>query len=842
MIKIKLSYDPYHMTTSLNINGQNVKRVQRGYEKIHGFVKQSIPLQSWVDPIPFREWKGLLWEVIGNSGETKVEFHFRGREIDFKDFKESIERQSIDESKPYKVNVSFPNPRFAFNDAEILQKVDAAYALIQSPDFKKILDDKLLEVGPDSDLRRAYERLPEAYAEARDGEFRIVFSGMYTCGKSTIINAILGKNILPTRDGTCTSKVFKISHDAAVSFAKMSCVDEHGAVVVEEREYDEDALKKTFDRIFPRNENDTLLPSNPPTIATVLISTDMSRLYPEATSYNESTMNLVIIDTPGTSSGEGNMVENGQAHRDITKEVITSGKKEIVVLATSAIEDKDDSIQDYLDIVDESEPNGAYDQRFLFVLNKADACNLIRGETWEQKLRGIKNYYNGNKKRSIQNPRFFPTSALAALLVRTGQTKGDSGYGSIREKYYIADEENGGFFPSPTKQNYHFDEICSTSQAIKDKIAAEIAGLENSDLKPAEKRIKEIELHSGIVSLEMAIRDYIEKYAVPLKIQALLKTYKTIFDETKQLVTRTRDQAEKAAAAKKNAEDQKQQKERDQEEAQRTEESLKRIRSIIEGKEHRLDAIIEEFERSTVGSNTHIKSSMQVAIGEAGKRARAHAEESGVKEEIQKIIEEAANKIQKEINAQSAEGRKKAQDLEQEIKRFFSDIRSTIDFGNHFKIEYTTAFQGVNTKSILAIKNVEYEIRNPEYDSGWPIWRFFKRIWTPKTITREKINLDEIRNELWKIRAEFDQKVDAMTERAKNNLLNASEELKRNMRELERKITEYSQRLSRIKQNVERCSDDIAQMNAMQEEFQQYEHLLNLVAQYTDFGLSDEME
>ena len=88
-----------------------------------------------------------------------------------------------------------------------------AYKRICSEEFKQILDDKIFELGEDSQLVKEYNALEKKYQAAREDEFRIVFSGMYTCGKSTLINAILGKDILPTRDGTCTSKVFKISHN-----------------------------------------------------------------------------------------------------------------------------------------------------------------------------------------------------------------------------------------------------------------------------------------------------------------------------------------------------------------------------------------------------------------------------------------------------------------------------------------------------------------------------------------------------------------------------------------------------------------------------------------------------
>ena len=440
MIRVKIAYDPYHMKTSLNINGQNVKRVARGYERISNFVKQDIPLQSWIDPIPFQNWKGLLWEILGNSYENEVEFQFRGRKIDFLDLQEAMNAQS--EIGKYKVNVTFPEDKlsFCYDDQTILERAKTAYSLIQSESFKRILEDKLFEVGKDSELYAAYTDLEKRYKAAMDGEFRIVFSGMYTCGKSTIINAILGKEILPTRDGTCTSKVFKITHDPCVSFARMSCVDKDGKVVVEEQEYTEETLKSKFDAIFPRGDGDTLLPSNPPTIETVLISTSMESLYPQSASYQQDNMRIVVVDTPGTSSGEGNSAVDGTSHFDIAKGVIESGKKEIVVFATNATVDKDTSIIDFLKMVDEGDPHRAYDQRYLFVLNKADDCSLKSDESWPKKLKGIQSYYTDGGKRAIKNPRFFPTSALAAFLIRADRAKG-SEYGAIRENYYYYDED-----------------------------------------------------------------------------------------------------------------------------------------------------------------------------------------------------------------------------------------------------------------------------------------------------------------------------------------------------------------------------------------------------------------
>lgn len=41
-------------------------------------------------------------------------------------------------------------------------------------------------------------------------------------------------------------------------------------------------------------------------------------------------------------------------------------------------------------------------------------------------------------------------------------------------------------------------------------------------------------LHSGILSLEAAIRSYIEKYAFPIKMRKLLRAFKSILEEVNE--------------------------------------------------------------------------------------------------------------------------------------------------------------------------------------------------------------------------------------------------------------------------------------------------------------------
>lgn len=841
MVVIKIGFDPYHMKTSLNINGKNIKKDGEGYEKIQQYLKKDIPLQSWIDPISFQEWRGLLIEAIGNSNETEVECHFQGRELDFIDLKESFDRQSKKEfNGRYNISVQYPNPDFIYTDEEILERAEKAYKLICSEDFKQILDDKIFELREDSQLVKEYNALEKKYQAAREDEFRIVFSGMYTCGKSTLINAILGKDILPTRDGTCTSKVFKISHDPNVQYARMSCIDADGKVVVKEQEYTAESLHEAFEHIFPRGEDDELLPSVPETIETVLVSADMSSLYPKDATYNTSNMKLVIIDTPGTNSGEGNMVDDGKAHCEITKKVVQSSKKEIVVFATNASEDKDDSIQDFLDMVDEAGSQGAYDRRFLFVLNRADQCSLKPGETWEKKLRSIRNYYIG-KKRLIQNPRFFPISALAAFTVRRGLVKTND-YKKIEANYYSYDEDVEGFVAMDNKENYHFDEYCSTSQSIKDSIHSYIDVLPSSNLKPAERRQQEILFHSGVVSLEMAIRDYIAKYAFPLKIQELLNSYDTICKETKQLVSITSKKFDKAVRDLQDAQSKQKAEEEERTDANKTKASLEQVSTMVKEKKEKLDTIATDFNKNA-DEQVRYKREMVVAIGNAIDLAKKDPKSETVKSEVQKIVEDAAVQCRTAIDTQFSDSRKKAMALEKEVMDFFREIKSTVDLGDDFRIDLTTDFETLNTESILAVEDAHHSERNPELDRGFILFRPIKNLFIKKCIDcNDGIDIDKLIEVLETIYADFDTKIDEKFKEAKENLSNASDKLKSNMDKLEERIIKYADRLTRMKATIETITADVKTKSEYEARLKRYNALLASVQKYTSFDSIIEME
>jgi len=293
-------------------------------------------------------------------------------------------------------------------------------------------------------------------------------------------------------------------------------------------------------------------------VETIEVYTDLSGLYPDDVGKD---LNLVIIDTPGTDSARGNdtkkTVEESKrlsvkSHIEITKDVLKSKQKEMVILVS---DDKleDDNIVDLLNIIEESaeSDDGAFNDRFLFVMNMCDSLTYSnKGETLDNYIRNfvanIQKVPNSPRMRNIVNPRVFPISSGVALAVANGYTQKPDitesmtkkeelyGYyeGFCKKVYYYSPQELEGNFNQYKEQimtghksykNYCLEHKSSISEAVKREYSRKLAG----ELSIPER----IFIHSGVPALKCAIQDYIRSYAYPIKVRQLLNCFKDILEE-----------------------------------------------------------------------------------------------------------------------------------------------------------------------------------------------------------------------------------------------------------------------------------------------------------------------
>ena len=222
-----------------------------------------------------------------------------------------------------------------------------------------------------------------------------------------------------------------------------------------------------------------------------------------------------------------------------------------------------------------------------------------------------------------------------------------------------------------------------------------------------ELRKQNVLLHSGIISLEMAIQDYIERYAFPLKIQSLLNTYEIIYKEVGQYVDMASGFIEDAGKKLKSESDKQHSEEKKKESEERKQEKLQKVSNEIEKRKKLLERKCEDFTKSSYQKCNDINGQMSREIDKAKNLANA---KSKYKSEIEKkrdeiiaILEKADRDCCNAIKETFDEYGGKIQIIETEIKDFFDKIKEIVKIEG-FSVEFTTAYHAINAKSFSDIK------------------------------------------------------------------------------------------------------------------------------------------
>ncbi|MCR8894827.1 dynamin family protein [Bacteroides sp. ET336] len=181
------------------------------------------------------------------------------------------------------------------------------------------------------------------------GDFNLAVCGKVKNGKSSLINALIGKNILPVCNDVATSRAFKISNANEDSFFVVYSNGDKKAITVEElAQYGSQA---EIDNVGEIATNET--------IAYIQVNTKVDFL-PEGVS---------LIDTPGIGS-------TYPQHTNITKQYLRNSDAALFVMNPSPLEDIEIN---FLKEVAEITPS------IIFVTTKIDLCgNQVVNDTMER--------------------------------------------------------------------------------------------------------------------------------------------------------------------------------------------------------------------------------------------------------------------------------------------------------------------------------------------------------------------------------------------------------------------------------------------------------------------------
>ena len=351
----------------------------------------------------------------------------------------------------------------------------------------KIFSD--IQKGPIPELKD--KKIVNAFQKAKDSKFEINVVATMSSGKSTLINALLGQKIMPAANEATTATIVKIidTENAIAGIFDAIAYDKSGNEVDKIQNV---TLKKMTE--LNKNEN----------VSTI-------ELYGKIPFVSSVGMKLVLVDTPGPNNSRD------QSHREMTYRMLKNSDKNVILYVMNGTQLGIDDENNFLDFISDIMKEGGKQsrERFIFVANKMDSFNpkaVEEGGEGDKCIeRALCNAQKDLEKRGIDKPCLFPVSSLAALESRTDDDEPQALDSFIRrtQKYPC----------------FHFDnyyQFSHQSKSIKENIKSWLEQAETEG-KDGEKNIHEI--RTGIVNVEQAIDQYVNKYAKVIKVTDLVNSF-----------------------------------------------------------------------------------------------------------------------------------------------------------------------------------------------------------------------------------------------------------------------------------------------------------------------------
>lgn len=464
---VVLSHNPYTIESALRLNGSAA--APTWFEVI----TEGKRLQVWLD-----DFVELLWKHESSSLRDPLSFCFRGTEQDAYDVQDSLSNTC----EQRHIALDFTQEASGSPERK-LEELKELYAKAKTGPIK---DYRSL------DLEKEFNNITKA-------DFEVVVIGTMNSGKSTLLNAMLGEDLLPWRTEACTATILKIrDRDGQEGFVGQCFFNEDDSTwVLEEGKY-ANVTKAILDRWNRDDVAGVVVEGNIPNVS--------SREIP-----------LTFVDTPGRNN------ERNKNHGKRLQKFITDRKMPMVMYLIPAGNDTATDNHALLELVaGEMKRRGRQSSdRFMFIISRADEIDLDQSgisavhdcvTKWEEDLRKI----------GIRQPRIYPISAKAALLIRmnTSSQKLTSDKQSdlinLLNKLLRSDEGR------PTRD---FNQYMKLSSFVRDTIEQRV---EVARKRKDKKKLAE--LYSGLPAIELVMQEYMDKYAFPARIHDAASQFKETID------------------------------------------------------------------------------------------------------------------------------------------------------------------------------------------------------------------------------------------------------------------------------------------------------------------------
>ncbi len=482
MTQVFVKYNPYRLETVIKVNGNEIETDSTLYKLVKG--KR---LQEWVGKFP-----EMLKNEL-NSCDFDIEFY--GMDLDWDDFEDSFNN-----AKYRKVINNFELEFIeGKSDDDIKDKIVSVFKDLTEGPIDDFRDPKLL---------RAFESIDKEV-------FPINVIATMSSGKSTLVNALLEKKLMPSKNEACTAIITEILDNDGDFFA---------TVYNHQDEIIENIPELTYEIMDELNNNDN--------VHKISAEGDIPFL-------DSKSIALMLVDTPGPNNSQN------QAHKNTTYSAINNGSNSLIlyVLNGTQLSTNDDaSLLSY--VAEQIEKGGKQVRdRFLFVINKMDGFNPDEEDIGKAVL-SAKNYL---ARYGIEDPQIFPCSAYTALNIKTYfKDINIDELSRVQQKQLPSEAKDT--LPMIDKfidyETMHLEKYSTLSPSAQRELDYKLKQAEdNNDTK------EQALIHCGIYSIEAAITSYVKKYAKTKKVKDLVESFQEVLESNKTLVNAKKKVAtdEKAA-------------------------------------------------------------------------------------------------------------------------------------------------------------------------------------------------------------------------------------------------------------------------------------------------------
>lgn len=477
MTKVYLKHNPY-----------SGKTICKGNDN-----KDIVLEKCWESPESvscFQDWVfNFFTELDLHENDDEYDIKFVGTPLDCKDIEDSANRFNQDNPKK-KIILNCEKKK---SSEDRIQKLRALFSEMQKD-------------SPYDELKTL--TVKNNFERALNAEEEIVVVAPISSGKSTLINAILGRELMPARHEATTAKIIKICNEKENKDIFAEVMNSEGEII---ENFDKVSLE-VLDKI---NKDDAA--------HTVKLNCNIPNI-------NNYTLKLILTDTPGPNNG---VVED---HRKYTESLIEAEHKPIILYVLDAGHQKETSDSELLNkiisFIKNREGKLQSRDRFLFVMNKADELDPQSEKDARSAVESLTEYLHD---KGIKNAKIYPVSSKLSKCIR----KKNNGYNLTDDETDFVEQRVKRIINDEKRQFSSLAPLSPAGKAEQDKKIQAAKDSGNKELLA--------DIYSGIPAIEIAIGEYIEKYAINSKMRKAIDSFndivknKNLKDETWKKIYESED-------------------------------------------------------------------------------------------------------------------------------------------------------------------------------------------------------------------------------------------------------------------------------------------------------------